>query len=242
MYSHAREYSSEVEPATLPGTSWTSWTSHLTSSDPESASTTPPSDISGGHRRDSRTCDDASQLQEMGRGIEAPGKRRALQMLFTVPDRFIAFCHFNQTTFFELSDWILANVPSQVSADISVEESLFVFLDVVARGNSFDDVAYRWHHDLQLTQSIFLNILNALNALRILKDVSPTCPAFQKTRKRWEAARHWTPNRRMQPNGKVRIGYNEQARDGLEVSQAQMRQALEALNNFIHEYTEYDGA
>lgn len=152
MFSHAREYSSEVEPATLPGTSWTSWTSHLTSSDPESAATTPPSDSSGGPRRDSRTRDDASQLQEMGGGIEAPGKRRALQMLFTVPDRFIAFCHFNQTTFFELSDWILANVPSQVGVDISVEESLFMFLDVVARGNSFDDVAYRWHHDLKLTQ------------------------------------------------------------------------------------------
>lgn len=186
--------------------------------------------------------DDDLHLKEMGGCIEALGKRRALQLLFTVPDRFIDFCHFNQTTFFELSDWILLNVPSQISADISVEESLFVFLDVVAQGNPFCEVAYRWDHDVKLTQSIFLNILNALNALRNLKDVSPTCPAFQKTRKRWEIARRWAPNKQQQPNGKIRIGYNDEARDGLEISQAQMRGALEALNNFIHEYTEFDGA
>ncbi|KAH9868408.1 hypothetical protein J1614_007480 [Plenodomus biglobosus] len=246
MYSHTRDISSDTDA--LPGTSWTSWTSHLTSSDLDSTSTstTPPSD--NGHHHHARddpedmADDDDSHLKEMGGCIEALGKRRALQLLFTVPDRFIDFCHFNQTTFFELSDWILLNVPSQVSADISVEESLFVFLDVVAQGNPFCEVAYRWDHDVKLTQSIFLNILNALNALRNLKEVSPTCPAFQKTRKRWEIARRWAPNKQQQPNGKIRIGYNDEARDGLEISQAQMRGALEALNNFIHEYTEFDGA
>lgn len=85
-------------------------------------------------------------------GIEATGKRRALELLYTVPDRFNEFTHMDQRTFFELSDWIVANVPSQVTADISVEESLFVFLDIVAQGNSFTEVAYGWDHDIQLTQ------------------------------------------------------------------------------------------
>ncbi|KAI8937748.1 hypothetical protein NX059_005448 [Plenodomus lindquistii] len=250
MYSHTRDISSETEA--LPGTSWTSWTSHLTSSDPDSTSTTPPSDAGGSQPPHINNNDndihiddheqDPPHLKTMGDCIPALGKRRALQLLFTVPDRFIDFCHFNQTTFFELSDWILANVPSQLSVDVSVEESLFVFLDLVAQGNPFNEVASYWGHDVKLTQSIFLNILNALNALRNLKEVSPTCPAFQKTRKRWEIARRWAPNKPQQPNGKVKIGYNDEARGGLEISQAQMKGALEALNNFIHEYTEYDGA
>ncbi|KAH9863439.1 hypothetical protein IAQ61_009717 [Plenodomus lingam] len=255
-YSHTRDISSETE--VLPATSWTSWTSHLTSSDLDSTSTstTPPSEnghpihndhqhhhhAHHAHNDDDIDDDEDSHLQELGGCIEALGKRRAMQLLFTVPDRFLDFCHFNQTTFFELADWILANVQSQVSADISVEESLFVFLDVVAQGNPFCEVAYRWDHDVKLTQSIFLNILNALNALRALKDVSPTCPTFQKTKKRWEIARRWSPHKQQQANGKIRIGYNDEARGGLEISQAQMRGALEALNNFIHEYTEYDGA
>jgi len=33
-----------------------------------------------------------------------------------------------------------------------VEESLFIFLDIVAQGNSFSTVAYGWDHDLELTQ------------------------------------------------------------------------------------------
>lgn len=128
-----RDYSSEPLPAA----------SHLTS---DSASTTPPSDqlFDGRSRSDSQNSDMS--------GIEATGKRRALQLLFTVPDRFKDFAHFDQRTFFELSDWILANVPSQITTDISVEESLFVFLDVVAQGNSFSAVAYGWDHDVQLTQ------------------------------------------------------------------------------------------
>jgi hypothetical protein len=85
-------------------------------------------------------------------GIESAGARRALSLLFTIPDRFYDFTHLDQKTFFELSDWCIKNVASQISIDISIEESLFMFLDVVARGNSFTNVAYEWEHDLQLTQ------------------------------------------------------------------------------------------
>jgi hypothetical protein len=85
-------------------------------------------------------------------GIDSPGARRAVSLLFTIPDRFYDFCHLDQKTFFELSDWIMEHVASQLSANISIEESLFMFLDVVARGNSFTNVAYEWEHDIQLTQ------------------------------------------------------------------------------------------
>jgi hypothetical protein len=85
-------------------------------------------------------------------GMDSPGARRAIGLLFTIPDRFYDFCHLDQKTFFELADWIMANVTSQLSSEISIEESLFMFLDVVARGNSFTNVAYDWEHDVQLTQ------------------------------------------------------------------------------------------
>lgn len=75
-----------------------------------------------------------------------------MSLLFTIPERFHDFTHMDQKSFCELSDWIVAHVQSQISADISVEESLFVFLDVVAQGNSFSSVAYHWDHDVQLTQ------------------------------------------------------------------------------------------
>lgn len=79
------------------------------------------------------------------------GARRALSLLFGIPDRFNDFCHMDQITFVQLADWILANVTSKLSTDISVEESLFVFLDIVAQGNSFSDTAYNWNHDVPLT-------------------------------------------------------------------------------------------
>jgi hypothetical protein len=84
-------------------------------------------------------------------GIESPGARRALSLLFTIPDRFYDFCHLDQKTFFELSDWIIEHVASQLTENISIEESLFVFLDVVARGNSFTNVAEEWELNVPLT-------------------------------------------------------------------------------------------
>lgn len=175
-------------------------------------------------------------------GIEAPGARRAMSLMFTVPERFISFAHMDQKTFFELSDWILANVASQITPQISVEESLFVFLDIVAQGNSFSDVAYGWDHDVELTQGIFLNVLNALTVLRETREIADSCPPFTQTRKRWEVARRWNQKRSRpnNPSGVVRIGYDEMSRDGLEVDQECLKEALIALNNFIHECADYD--
>ncbi|CAI9627369.1 hypothetical protein GT037_004384 [Alternaria burnsii] len=174
--------------------------------------------------------------------IEAMGARRAMSLMFTVPERFVGFAHMDQKTFFELSDWILANVASQITPDISVEESLFVFLDIVAQGNSFSTVAYGWDHDLELTQGIFLNVLNALTILRESREIADTCPPFTQTRKRWEVARKWNQKRsRMGASGGVvRIGYDEMCRDGLEVDQECLKEALMALNNFIHENADHD--
>jgi hypothetical protein len=190
-------------------------------------------------------------------GIESAGAKRALGMLFTIPDRFYDFCHLDQKTFFELADWIMEHVASQLSANISIEESLFMFLDVVARGNSFTNVAYEWEHDVQLTQryaklqcrltvdvanraprSIFLNVLNALTVLHESKEMDPEGPPFKQTLKaRWKGARALRPGR-SRMDGLIKIGEDDMSRDGLEVSQESLKHALEALNNFIHEQAE----
>ncbi|KAF1913908.1 hypothetical protein BDU57DRAFT_480605 [Ampelomyces quisqualis] len=171
-------------------------------------------------------------------GIESPGARRAISLLFTIPDRFYDFCHLDQKTFFELSDWIMEHVASQLSANISIEESLFMFLDVVARGNSFTNVAYEWEHAVELTQSIFLNVLNALTVLHESKEIDPEGPSFKQTLKaRWKGARSLRPGR-SRMDGLIKIGEDEMSRDGLEVSQDSLKHALEALNNFIHEQSE----
>ncbi|KAF2032276.1 hypothetical protein EK21DRAFT_61505 [Setomelanomma holmii] len=172
-------------------------------------------------------------------GIESPGAKRAIGLLFTIPDRFYDFCHLDQKTFFELSDWIMEHVASQLSSSISIEESLFVFLDVVARGNSFTNVAYEWEHDVKLTQSIFLNVLNALIVLHDSKDIDPEGPPFKQTLKaRWKGARSLRPGR-SRMDGLIKIGADEMSQDGLEVSQERLKKALEALNNFIHEQADY---
>lgn len=75
-----------------------------------------------------------------------------MSLLMGIPDRFQEFAHVDQVTFVNLADWILHNVESQLSVNISIEESLFVFLDIVAQGNSFSGAAYGWDHDVQLTQ------------------------------------------------------------------------------------------
>ncbi|KAL6702685.1 hypothetical protein ACN47E_001232 [Coniothyrium glycines] len=171
-------------------------------------------------------------------GRESVGKCRALRLLYTVPERFNEFAHMDQRTFFELSDWILANVPSQTSADISVEESLFVFLDIVAQGSSFSEVAYGWDHDIQLTQSIFLNVLSALTVLRESIQIADSCPPFKQTRRRWSVTKSWNPRR--PSTGRVKIGYDEMSNDGLEIDQDTLKEALTALNNFIHEQADCD--
>jgi hypothetical protein len=81
------------------------------------------------------------------------GADRARCLLNGIPERFTEFCHVDQFTFVQLADWILENAESSTAEeDISVEESLLVFFDIVARGNSFRDTAYGWLHDIKLTQ------------------------------------------------------------------------------------------
>lgn len=81
------------------------------------------------------------------------GADRARWLLNGIPERFVDFCHMDQITFVELADWIIGNCESSTAKeDISVEESLFVFFDIVAQGNSFRNAAYEWDHDIKLTQ------------------------------------------------------------------------------------------
>lgn len=169
------------------------------------------------------------------------GAQRARYLLNTIPDRFNEFCHMDQITFIQLADWLLENTQSNITEDISVEESLFIFLDIVAQGNSFKSTAYGWDHDVQLTQSIFLNIVNALQVLREKEELSPSCPAFNTTasKKRWRILSAWRPgkSRRVERmDGRVKIG--DECGDGLEVNQQSLVEALTALNNFIHEHRE----
>jgi hypothetical protein len=84
--------------------------------------------------------------------MEAAGTERAKYLLNGIPARFNEFCHMDQITFVQLADWIVENAHSNVSPDISIEESLFVFLDIVAQGSSFKETAYGWDHDIPLTQ------------------------------------------------------------------------------------------
>ncbi|KAF2131925.1 hypothetical protein P153DRAFT_285572 [Dothidotthia symphoricarpi CBS 119687] len=169
------------------------------------------------------------------------GARRALSLLFGIPDRFNDFCHIDQITFVQLADWILANVTSKLSTDISVEESLFVFLDIVAQGNSFSHAAYNWDHDVQLTHGIFLNVLNALTVLRESREISPDCPSINSTKARWRIAKMWRPGRsKIGSRGLIKIGDDGVTDDGLEVNQENLKQALLALNNFIYEQGDYD--
>lgn len=83
---------------------------------------------------------------------DSAGAKRAMYLLMGIPDRFNEFCHMDQMTFVQLADWILNNVESQLAVNISIEESLLVFFDIVAQGNSFSSAAYGWDHDIELTQ------------------------------------------------------------------------------------------
>jgi hypothetical protein len=164
------------------------------------------------------------------------GAQRARGLLNGVPDRFNDFCHMDMITFVQLADWMCENCESNPAPDVSVEESLFVFLDIVAQGNSFKNTAYNWDHDVELTQRIFLNILEALHTLREREELSPSCPSFSMTKNRWRILKGFRPGK-MRSDGMVKIG--DEAGGGLEVSHESLTQALTALNNFIHEHREF---
>ncbi|KAF3040332.1 hypothetical protein E8E12_008657 [Didymella heteroderae] len=171
--------------------------------------------------------------------VDSAGAKRAMYLLMGIPDRFNEFCHMDQITFVQLADWILNNVESQLSVNISIEESLFVFLDIVAQGNSFSSAAYGWDHDVELTQGIFLNVLNALTVLRESKEISSECPTLNQTKSRWRIAKMWRPGR-SRMDGLVKVGNDGMNGDGLEVDQEALKQALLAVNNFMHEREEYE--
>ncbi|KAF2270843.1 hypothetical protein CC78DRAFT_527835 [Lojkania enalia] len=165
------------------------------------------------------------------------GADRARGLLNGVPNRFNEFCHMDQMTFVQLADWLVENTQSSTPQEISIEESLFVFLDIVAQGNSFRAAAFDWNHDVQLTQSIFLNILNALQVLREKEELSPSCPKVDSSRKRWRILQGWRPGKKSRMDGRIKVG--DDGGDGLDISQEELIQAITALNNFIHEHTDY---
>lgn len=168
------------------------------------------------------------------------GAERARGLLNGIPDRFNDFCHMDQITFVQLADWLVehADRTPNVPPEISVEESLFVFLDIAAQGNSFRSAAYNWDHDIKLTQSIFLNMLEALQLLHEKEDVSPSCPTFSANanRTRWRVLRGSRPGK-SRMDGLVKVG--DEGGGGLEVSQESLNLALTALNNWIYEHREF---
>jgi hypothetical protein len=87
--------------------------------------------------------------------------------------------------------------------------------------------------------SIFLNVLHALTVLHESKEIDPSVPSFKQTLKgRWKGARSLRPGR-SRMDGLIKIGADETAQNGLEVKQESLKQALEAVNNFIYEQAEF---
>jgi len=81
-----------------------------------------------------------------------PGAERAKFLLNDVPSRFHEFCQMDQLTFIQLADWLTENTESMTPQDVSIEESLFVFFDIVVQGSSFKSASYGWNHDVDLIQ------------------------------------------------------------------------------------------
>lgn len=81
--------------------------------------------------------------------------------------------------------------------------------------------------------------MNALTVLHESKEIDPEGPPFTQTlRARWKGARSLRPGR-SRVDGLIKVGADEMSQDGIEVSQDRLKRALEALNQFIYEQTEY---
>jgi hypothetical protein len=82
------------------------------------------------------------------------GAGRALGLLNGIPDRFQDFCKMDQITFVGLADWLVEHADRRdpIPKEITVEECMFVFLDIAAQGSSFRMASYNWDHDVKLTQ------------------------------------------------------------------------------------------
>lgn len=87
--------------------------------------------------------------------------------------------------------------------------------------------------------SIFMNVLNALTVLRKRKEISSSCPSINSTKSRWRIAKGWRPGR-SRVDGLVMVGNDDMSADGIEVDQEVLKQALLAVNNFMHEREEYE--
>jgi hypothetical protein len=75
------------------------------------------------------------------------GRSRSLSLLNGVPNRFYDFSRMDQMTFVQLADWCMENnTPVTNAEDISIEECLFIFLDIAGQGTSFKQAAQSWGH------------------------------------------------------------------------------------------------
>jgi hypothetical protein len=166
--------------------------------------------------------------------LSHPGAERAKFLLNDVPYRFYDFCQMDQITFVSLADWLTENTQSMTPQDVSIEESLFVFFDIVVRGSSFKAAGFAWGHEAELVKEIFLDIFNALLVLRERLGIDPECPTIKSTRSKWRVLRTWRQSRKS--NGMVRVG--EEYKDGVDVNQEKLLEVLLALNSFIYEHRE----
>ncbi|KAK7188659.1 hypothetical protein DPSP01_013314 [Paraphaeosphaeria sporulosa] len=168
------------------------------------------------------------------------GADRARGLLNGIPDRFQEFCKMDQLTFVDLADWLVEHADRRdpIPKEISVEECMFVFLDIAAQGSSFRMASYNWDHDVKLTQLIFLNMLEELCKLREKELWSPACPDFKQSRNRWRVLRGSRAGK-SRMDGLIKIGDDRETGDGLEVNQEDLISALTAINNFIYEHHEF---
>lgn len=84
-----------------------------------------------------------------------------------------------------------------------------------------------------------MNVLNALTVLRESKELSPSCPSINSTKSRWRIAKAWRPGR-SRMDGLVKVGTDSMSGNGIEVNQEALKEALLAVNNFMHEREEYE--
>lgn len=168
------------------------------------------------------------------------GAGRALGLLNGIPDRFQDFCKMDQITFVGLADWLVEHADRRdpIPKEITVEECMFVFLDIAAQGSSFRMASYNWDHDVKLTQLIFLNMLEELSKLREKEQWSPSCPSFSQSKNKWRILRGSRAGK-SRMDGMIKIGDDRETGDGIEVSQENLVSALTALNNFIYEHREF---
>ncbi|KAF2501341.1 hypothetical protein BU16DRAFT_522317 [Lophium mytilinum] len=167
------------------------------------------------------------------------GRSRSLSLLNGVPNRFYDFSRMDQITFVQLADWCMEHkTPVSAAEDISIEECLFIFLDIAGQGTSFREAAQSWGHPEDIIKKIFLGVVEWLRALKEDDEV-PTSSWTQSSqsttnKNKWRVLKTWRNSRRAE--GFARVG--EEGGDGIEVNKDEVIEALTALNNFIHDHKE----